>query len=483
MDYRNIRNPNDFSHQLIHVFLVRRKEALLIRGWLLSEYMRMNRSIVDVDCFFCPASTRAKHLYFDQSLTRRAVRWGWINLRHSSLVRRSSTPGSNSRFSHSWSIRKEVPIMATSLLLRSACTASFLALSAIGIYHFQYLPAHLKIPLNFEDILRNKHLNVPYQHISIPQRYTGIQSIDSFIAVYVTAFAHGPLRLDEHAYWQQLYFLVGIFPILAVWTVEANRERNRGTVISYTSVWAIFYQALGGAVFLPLHDLCYIFVARRPSYLRAGRAVPVHVAKALIPALLIGYLLPTCLLFIRRYSQQTVLYLIAVWQFTPFYINILVGIFGSMLKTSPTSTNKAMSSESNYLITVYLISVLASATAHITTLSGILSGNPAEVSLASIFLPSQSRLLKSTGQDLHHIFQWDWIVIATSSFIWALYAVAEISAERQVLGMKHSSTRIISLMAISTILLGPGGTLAAVWWWREIALIEIENNIKSKGKW
>jgi hypothetical protein len=63
-------------------------------------------------------------------------------------------------------------------------------------------------------------------------RYTGIEVVDSGLLFLVAAFAAGPLGWDEGVRVQQLHFLVQFFAVIAVWNVEACRDRNSWKLIS-----------------------------------------------------------------------------------------------------------------------------------------------------------------------------------------------------------------------------------------------------------
>ena len=252
--------------------------------------------------------------------------------------------------------------------------------------------------------------------------------------------------------------------------------------MSYTSVWALFYQVLGGAVVIPLMNLCYVLAgARQMGYLRVDRMVPGNVAEVLVPALLLGYLVPTLLMYLPFFSDRTTLYLVAFWQFSPIYVNVLIGVLGRQAGSLRLTRRKA-APDVQHLKLVYIVSIAVAFVAHCFTISNVLLGRSGEASLVSIFVPSHSRSFQSTGQGFHFVFQWDWLVIAISSITWAVYAIMEVQTELKALSIEGNVKGLTILLAIHLLFEGPGGAVAAVWWWRENALLEIERRAHEKTK-
>ena len=229
-------------------------------------------------------------------------------------------------------------------------------------------------------------------------------------------------------------------------------------------------------------NLCYVLAgAGQAGYLRSGRVVPGNVAEVLVPALLLGYLVPTILVYLPFFAEQMTLYFVVFWQFSPIYVNVLVAVLSRQAGGSR-STKKKGAPDVQHLKLVYILSIAVAFVAHVFTISNVLLGNTGEASLLSIFVPSRSRLFKSTGQDFHFIFQWDWLVVAISAITWAVYAIIEVQTELKALSIEGNVKGLMVLLAIHLLLEGPGGAVAAVWWWRENALLEIERQAHEKTK-
>lgn len=86
--------------------------------------------------------------------------------------------------------------------------------------------------------------------------------------------------------------LVAIFPL---------------TIFVSTAIWGLFCQTIGFALVGPLYYAAYIWASADENYWwPLSRQVPTPYAKTILPALLLGYLLPT-LLMLLPYSAPSVL--------------------------------------------------------------------------------------------------------------------------------------------------------------------------------
>lgn len=108
----------------------------------------------------------------------------------------------------------------------AALIAAFLALSAAGAWSMRINIAINKVPVGFKDVIAS---GVLPNGTPVKKRFTGIAPLDGILSFLVTAFIYGPTGWNEQFFWQQLHFLVQITPMIAVFNVEACRERNRGS--------------------------------------------------------------------------------------------------------------------------------------------------------------------------------------------------------------------------------------------------------------
>ena len=185
-------------------------------------------------------------------------------------------------------------------------------------------------------------------------------------------------------------------------------------------------------------------------------------------------------MIVMHYPSQLkiddVMALVAYWQITPLVVNSFLGLFSNILAMvdetpAPAPSSKPLRLDVPILKTLYAICIFVSAASHCFVLYTISSTDG--VTLSSVFFPDLSRTVGSLSQGIHYIFQWDWIIIASSQLIWAWFTVFEIRG----LGVRALDLVVAGVLIIlCATAMGPGGALAAVWWWRENKHIEIEQD-------
>lgn len=246
------------------------------------------------------------------------------------------------------------------------------------------------------------------------------------------------------------------------------------TLLNSTSIWALLYQTVGGAIIIPLYYLAYMRESAQEDYWSpASRRVPNPYAKALLPSLLIGYLLPTILMYLPFPDPDLSVTqaLIAFWQFTPLIANLLLLIISAVYgKESAPSKKKAPLAidDLKYLDRLYITCFIISAITHIGTILGCLYSKP-QISLSHALLqvPSLDRLSMTGG--LHYIFQADF---------WIIFAAAVAGAYLTLWDLKRTGRTDLSLwraaavMIVGVICVGPAATVAGAWYVRERIMTE-----------
>jgi hypothetical protein len=108
-------------------------------------------------------------------------------------------------------------------------TSLFALISVLGAWFMRVEPAMMGIPKDFD-----KYITAATLPNAVPLKttYTGIEAVDKTLAFFVAAFIFGSAGWDRGIQLQQIYFLVAILPVLAIWNVEAFRKRNKGSILS-----------------------------------------------------------------------------------------------------------------------------------------------------------------------------------------------------------------------------------------------------------
>ena len=192
--------------------------------------------------------------------------------------------------------------------------------------------------------------------------------------------------------------------------------------------------------------------------------MPTPRAKALPPALLVGYVLPTILMFQPFQSIWTQQFMVALWQPSPLFVNAIWWLLPIVFPSKGSASAKRVSSnDKGHLKPVYLTATVISATVHIAVLATCLRSENAELSLWNVFVATKWEK-RPMSQALHFIFQIDFWIIFAASILFCYVAIFDLTATRMIdVGM----IKPIGLLTLCTVLLGPGAALSAFWYWRE----------------
>ncbi|RYP77468.1 hypothetical protein DL769_003422 [Monosporascus sp. CRB-8-3] len=382
----------------------------------------------------------------------------------------------------------------------SAIALTFWAIAAASLWLMRVEPALNGVPAGFTERLERGVLEDGTTPLRT--RYTGVAGIDAALAGLAAAFVAGPAGFDAGVRAQQMHFLISFFAVVAVWAVEASRRRSAGRAVAWTPLFVFLYQTVGGAVIVPLFYVAYVAVSRDDAYHRSGRELRPGYARALLPATVLGYLVPTLAMFAHGYwgrDLHVTQALIAFWQPAPLLVDALLVLFASVLALFPSSSSPSSSSSLTsvsaasagalpkngdvpHLKRLYLVVGLVSAAVHVGTLYACLSSSDPQLSLRHVFVPNRATWRDGATPGLHWIFQWDWWGIAASSLLWCWVVVAD--GLRLLHGRENVAASRLVGVAVGVVVLalvaGPGAAIAAVWSWREDRLVMIEEGRRLK---
>ncbi|KAK9416112.1 hypothetical protein SUNI508_09885 [Seiridium unicorne] len=347
----------------------------------------------------------------------------------------------------------------------------FALFSLAGFYFMRIQNARNGVPVDFDKICMSGQWS---DGTPIKQTYTGVKAIDFAFTWLVPAFLTGPAGWDEGVRLQQVHFLVNFFAVVCIWNIEASRKRNQGKIISYTAVWALFYQTVGGAAIIPLYHIAYSITSKKDSYLASGRELRPGYAESLLPAILVGYLVPTIALYIPWGDLNITQNLTALWQPAPVFPNVLLLVLVHLLSSSSSSRSTSGTSDVKHLKRIYLAIGVVSTITHLATLYVCLTSSNPQLSLSYVFLPNKATWKLSTALGLHYIFQWDFWIIFTSSLVWCWIVVTD--TLRSMQGGSRIWQKFVSAinLVLVSLVAGPGTTLALVWNWREDKLVKLQ---------
>jgi hypothetical protein len=188
---------------------------------------------------------------------------------------------------------------------------------------------------------------------------------------------------------------------------------------------------------------------------------------------MVGYIIPTTILLLPVGGQEARQAVLALWQPAPVYVSLLTLLFSKafeIIERFPRNglpkPIKDVDGDIHHLKGVYKVTGIMSACFHVSIILGCIITT--ELSLNRVFVPRDSFApVASIGDGVFVFFQNDFLMVAVSTLLWCWASMSDLYR----VGMSDVSP----LPAAGTILVlgmavGPGATLAAVWYWREHAM-------------
>lgn len=219
---------------------------------------------------------------------------------------------------------------------------------------------------------------------------------------------------------------------------------------------------------MPIYYAIYTFISEPETYWwPLNREVRSHVASALLWANLIGYALPTALMFTPWESPYTVQNFESLWQISPMLVPIICNVVARIFEKGSSKADDQKKADKVFpdlapLKTLYLVVGALGFLHHVYCLSKI-SSSP-DISFASVFWPDFSPTAKTFGEGLRAIFLADFYGFFIATFGWlcmAVYDLKRMGRTRVELGQASA------LILAGQFTIGPGATMALVWYWRE----------------
>lgn len=233
-------------------------------------------------------------------------------------------------------------------------------------------------------------------------------------------------------------------------------------------MWFSLVQWAGIGIYMPIYYAIYTYISEPETYWwPLNREVRVQYAKSLIWAVMIGYTLPTLLMFWPWKDPITIQNFEALWQVSPMLVPLLASAMGyvyakrhGLKHVSPKAQQPF--ADVPHLKTLYIATGTLGLALHIYTIAAILSSPT--LTLKSVFWPDFSAAPKPLGEGLRALFLADFWGFYLASYGWLCMAVWDLKrVGRTVLSVRKAS----AMIALSSFVVGPGATMSAVWYWRE----------------
>lgn len=283
---------------------------------------------------------------------------------------------------------------------------------------------------------------------------------------------------------QAIHFLSQLVGSILVWTVEGNREANRTNILSLPALFLTLIQLRGIGHIAPYWALLHSSLSDTGVHYRF---VKPDVVNSLVPALTLGYLVPSVLMVVPSnvvaWQDWT-----ALWQFAPPMVPILTSMFSAGLRwwrnLGKHKTEKEKKQEAKEerlaiysdddvagLKSAYSYATLVQATSHIVTMAYIYT-HP-DLSLGKIFcgLPNpfeKNWNLPNRAAEVGIFFKYDMLLSMGALAAHGLYSIWQLRRDGYV--RTQAAVKATLAVVFGNIVIGPGATLTSLWSWRESAI-------------
>ncbi|KAI9172673.1 FAD-dependent monooxygenase adrH [Paramyrothecium foliicola] len=306
-----------------------------------------------------------------------------------------------------------------------------------------------------------------------------INDVFNNIVAVLAALVRDPNPSGKVHLWN--FFPQLISPLL-IYNIEGSRRAHLAGPLSLPSLFSVGMQLNGIGRIAPLYAILSAFSSADSP---AARAVPLEFARSLIPAVTLGFLIPTVMSLLPNPNIGALNAWHGLWQFAPPFFNVLSNIISRTLRRyesiqpnkpsekhqSPENTRSAeryRTDDIPLLKTVYTFAFAVQATAHITSIA--YAWHHPDVSLASTFfeLPNPFRTewnLPTLYDKLATFLKYDMILAVAAIVGSNLYSVWNLRSLGYI--KTGEAVRAAVGIIVGQFAVGSGATWAGLWYWRE----------------
>lgn len=247
----------------------------------------------------------------------------------------------------------------------------------------------------------------------------------------------------------------------------------------------MIYQLFGLGRIAPVYNALSIVLQTAGS--NVGQTIPQHAAKALLPGIIGGYLLPSALLFYPFKDKTTWQGAVALWQPFPVYVGLLTTGLSRLYRASSQSDEKVEAGQKKTVIReqqkkkreaglrtlrrVYALGFGVSALWHVGSLLRISSTPGQSISnvLGALDSPFANKSGTSSGFSMPMFFKWDLALACASTAVQSVHRIWELRSHGYV--TTASALRATLLAAVGSVAVGPAATQLGVMAWREEVMV------------
>ncbi|KAL1621819.1 hypothetical protein SLS54_005342 [Diplodia seriata] len=335
-----------------------------------------------------------------------------------------------------------------------------------------------------------QELHIPLQSLVDADQFPGLDKLCKTLVAAFLPTVSG--EADFGSKIQAAYFLIGVYlPLFSIIAIEGYRYNNKGTLLWSPSLWTGLAQLLGLGLVLPFYLLAVFFASRKPDYWMAySQATPTHKVKALLPSVILAYLVPSLAMLSLPATSPLIQPTIALWQASPILVIGATELLSRALATPPNpKTSPTVSARPEPYLTgephrapvdlaptrrLHFAAAILSGTAHVALVLYTVSSP--HLSLAATFLPPSltatsfdaaalAATVPTIARGMSLFLQLDLLLVLAGALLWSLLTLHDL--RRVGLAATGLGAKNVGLLLAGWVLAGPGAATALLWAWRE----------------
>ncbi|KAL2827237.1 hypothetical protein BDW59DRAFT_160525 [Aspergillus cavernicola] len=303
-------------------------------------------------------------------------------------------------------------------------------------------------------------LNAPHLHVAF---------LDKIISPVLAVFAPSMSGSDMVSRLQMISFLLDVGPFFLIGLLEKCRQRYHYTAILYPFLFAVLAQATGIGKLAGVYffiDLFWSPVTKFPTV--ESSRVPKSTVSAVFAAMLVVYYPATLGSYFAPTLERRVQFN-ALWQLFPILVVLVQVLLMAFPSNESTKTNPRPEIKSIRFAVVLLSGVAAIAFQYVR------ASTPNGVSMIDIFFPTDLDVpALSFETAVRRMLQYDQIFWVLTAYYWLLLSFRDL----QLRGVQVSWMRVLGLLTVGTVGVGPGATFAVGWLFREDMIVECLEGVK-----
>lgn len=307
-----------------------------------------------------------------------------------------------------------------------------------------------------------------------------IPILGSCISYLIAVYFPGTESWDVGFQLLTFYLSISELIVFATWAVESCRVCNAAKPSRAALLFGCLSNVTAIAFGTPLYYLLDIVTTLSPEqWWLTSAYVPPSKSKAILPAVIIGMLIPTLLMFAPFLPSIPRQYMAILWMFSPIWFHILQQYFAkryaiedeqSTTQTLATSMARSVKHLKKLYCTIGIISTVT----HVVVVALALRSSQASLSRIFHFRYSDGM---SVYEGNHAMFLCDFYVTLGATLVWVLFKTVSLGRS----GIAHvNSMTLLSSVLVGSVLVGPAATAAACCYWRDSQLVQNRSNREGK---